>query len=423
MPSHRHPKSQSASPPRRVLLLALIAGCAWLGACKPRADAATPRATRVLFIGNSYSQRFNLPRVLEALAASASPPQRVETRGMLRGSARLKTHWDDGKAVEAIREGGWSHVVLQEQSTLGILLVDGRPQINDPERFFFPYARRFHDEAKQRGAKTVLALTWSRRQAPEAQSRLSHSFLSLGHELGATVTPIGLAWQAVREQHPDIALYVEDGSHPSPAGTYLAACTLYATLFGHSPQGLTSTVRGVALPDGQPRGGETLLVSLPEPTARILQKAAWQAVEALKARGSTLETPPPQALPSLPPGANLREEVVPGTWNGELRFYLEERGQSPAKLRLELSRTGARYTGVLRVIFAHGNGEGPFQVHPERDPAGTLRFTAPFGSDRPGLVRYEAVLGNDGKLVGTAMYEDPTTLDRMFGSWRLERAH
>jgi hypothetical protein len=27
-------------------------------------------------------------------------------------------------------------------------------------------------------------------------------------------------------------LYAEDGSHPTVAGSYLAACTFYATLFG-----------------------------------------------------------------------------------------------------------------------------------------------------------------------------------------------
>jgi hypothetical protein len=423
MPSHRPPQSPSAGISRRVLLLALVAGCALLASCKSRTEAAAePRPTRVLFIGNSYTYYNNLPRVLEAMAASASPPVRLETRGVLLGGARLKTHWDQGKAQAAIREGGWDSVVLQEQSTLGILLLDGKHHINDPERLLFPYARRFHEEVKKQGAKTVLALTWSRRHAPEAQVRLNQAFLTLGRELGAAVTPMGLAWQVVRTQHPDIALYVDDGSHPAPAGTYLAACTLYATLFGRSPEGLTSQVRGIAIPDGQPQGGEISLIDLPEPTARILQQAAWQAVQALQTAGDSIEAPPPRALPSLPSGARVRWDALAGTWNGELRFYPEEWGQSPAQLRLELTRAGAHYTGVLRVTFAEGNGEGPFQVTAEHTPEGTLRFTAPFGTNGPGQVRYEAVTDGAGKLVGTAAYEDPATLDRMFGSWTLGRA-
>jgi hypothetical protein len=276
MSGHRRASLFVTHATRRTWLLALVlAGAACLASCKKAGTDAPsgPRGIKLLFIGNSYTYYNNLPRVVEALAASASPPERLETRMVTVGGARLKTHWDDGEAVDVLREGGWSHVLLQEQSTLGMRLVDGRHEINDPERIFFPYARRFHAEARKRGARTLLALTWSRRQAPEAQARLSHAVLSLGRELGATVIPMGLAWQAVREQHPDIPLYVEDGSHPSPAGTYLAACTLYATLFGRSPEGLTATVRGVPTPGGQPRGAETSLVSLPEPMARVLQQA------------------------------------------------------------------------------------------------------------------------------------------------------
>jgi hypothetical protein len=415
-----HPTSPR--PARRALLLALVAGLC-LASCKPRGDAqSAARAKRVLFIGNSYTYYNNLPRVLEALAASASPPERLETRAITVGGARLQTHWDDGDAADALREGGWDYVVLQEQSTLGLLLVDGRHEINDPERVLAPYARRFHEEARKQGAKTVLALTWSRRRAPEAQARLNHAFFTLGRELGAPVAPIGLAWQAVREQHPGIALYVDDGSHPAPAGTYLAACTLYATLFGRSPEGLALSARGVPTPDGQPVGGETTLVSLPAEQARVLQQAAWKAVQAVRARGGTLDVPAPapRTLPVLPAGLGVRWESLPGAWEGELRLYPEEWAQSPARMRLELVKEGEGYTGTVRVTFVNGNTEGPFPVNAARSPQGTLRFTLPFSEALPGEVRHEAVMTSDGRLVGTAAWEDPKTRDRALGSWRLE---
>jgi hypothetical protein len=34
-------------------------------------------------------------------------------------------------------------------------------------------------------------------------------------------------------------LWQSDGSHPNEAGTYLAACVFYATLFQQSPEGLS----------------------------------------------------------------------------------------------------------------------------------------------------------------------------------------
>ena len=58
-------------------------------------------------------------------------------------------------------------------------------------------------------------------------------------ELAALVVPLGPAWQAALRQRPDLRLYVEDGSHPSKAGSYLAACVFYATLFDQGSIGLT----------------------------------------------------------------------------------------------------------------------------------------------------------------------------------------
>ena len=61
---------------------------------------------------------------------------------------------------------------------------------------------------------------------------------TVGDDLGIDVAPVGAAWAAARVEHPEIDLWQPDGSHPSAAGTYLAACVLYATIFGASPEGL-----------------------------------------------------------------------------------------------------------------------------------------------------------------------------------------
>jgi len=52
---------------------------------------------------------------------------------------------------------------------------------------------------------------------------------------------VGDAWQTVVDEQPDAALWQGDGVHPTTAGTYLAACVFYASIFGRSPVGLTYT--------------------------------------------------------------------------------------------------------------------------------------------------------------------------------------
>jgi hypothetical protein len=50
------------------------------------------------------------------------------------------------------------------------------------------------------------------------------------------VVPVGRAWQAAIEKGSDLRLYVDDGSHPSATGSYLAACVFHVGLFGEAPQ-------------------------------------------------------------------------------------------------------------------------------------------------------------------------------------------
>src|SRR5437879_10870437 len=64
-----------------------------------------------------------------------------------------------------------------------------------------------------------------------------HTFISL--EQQAALAPVGYAWMARLTDSLDPDLWQDDGSHPSVAGTYLAACVFYARIFAQSPVGLT----------------------------------------------------------------------------------------------------------------------------------------------------------------------------------------
>src|SRR5437764_9334948 len=72
----------------------------------------------VLFIGNSFTARNDLPGLVARLAAARG--KTVRHRLISAGGASLRTHWNAGEAARAITDGGFDHVVLQEQSTLPV---------------------------------------------------------------------------------------------------------------------------------------------------------------------------------------------------------------------------------------------------------------------------------------------------------------
>jgi hypothetical protein len=174
---------------------------------------------RILFVGNSFVSRNDVPGLVRDLAASADRPS--ATAAIVAGGASLRRHLNAGTVVRALSESSWDLVVLQEQSTL---------PIKNP--------RRYHENVRAMaalvaaaGAEPVLYMTWARRAAPESQQLLTAAVEAIGKEVGARVAPVGLAWSAVARSHPDIGLYAADGSHPTAAGSLLAAFVLYGVIF------------------------------------------------------------------------------------------------------------------------------------------------------------------------------------------------
>jgi hypothetical protein len=67
---------------------------------------------------------------------------------------------------------------------------------------------------------------------------LARHYTEVGNAVGALVIPIGLAFEEAYKQRPDLKLHKGfDGSHPDLIGTYLAAGTVFASIYGQSPVG------------------------------------------------------------------------------------------------------------------------------------------------------------------------------------------
>lgn len=384
-----------------------------------------PQSLRVLFIGNSYTYFNNLPEIFAKLAESGRQAT-VETRMEAPGGWRLKDHWEKGEAPKTLRDGKWDYVVLQEQSTLGFnLFVEGRPRIVSDE-FFEPYAVKWASEIRKAGATPVFYLTWARKTNPEDQAALNYAYVHAANESGAQVAPVGIAWTEVRQEQPAIELYMNDGSHPSPAGTYLAGCTLYASIFHQSPVGLPGKISGIPINPNTAKeetGKIATLVDLPADPARALQTAAWNAWQKLKENGGYLKVSP-VSMPSLPPlpiGLQLSSIDLEGTWSGNLLLYPPP--YLPTEMVLQMRRDNSNWRGRLKLSFHSANQpDRSFDLGDLRLDERELTFTDPTGM--PGLkVHFRGVSPRSNELQGTAeaTRESPDSPVRLLGTWKLRR--
>ena len=180
---------------------------------------------RVLFIGNSFTARNDVPGLIAAIAHERGVP--FEHRLIWAGGASLKRHWNAGEAREALAAARWDIVVLQEQSTL---------PIKNAERFY-EGVELFAAPIRAAGARMALYMTWARLHALDTQEALTDAYLNAGYAFDARVVPVGEAWMRYGATADLAALYDKDGSHPSLAGSMLAAEVFGAVLF----DGLTAS--------------------------------------------------------------------------------------------------------------------------------------------------------------------------------------
>jgi len=126
---------------------------------------------------------------------------------------------------------------------------------------FSEYSKKHSDTVRTHGGVPVFFMTWAYADKPEMTAELAEAYTRVGNDNGVFVIPVGLAFAKSIQRRPELNLYAADKRHPSMAGTYLAACTMYASLFKKSPVDLKYTA------------------GLDEASAKLLQTVARETVQ------------------------------------------------------------------------------------------------------------------------------------------------
>ena len=206
-----------------------------------------------LFIGNSYTYVNNLPQLISGIATSFGDTLNYDNSTP--GGATFNAHSSNSTTLAKISQQQWDYVILQAQSQ--------EPSFPPAQvsNDVFPYAQILIDsiQANSLCTEPIFFMTWGRKYGDQMncaayppictylgmQQRLRESYLDMTFNHNATCSPVGMSWKESIAQDSTINLYTSDNSHPSIYGSYLAACTFYATIFKKSPIGSTYMPTGI----------------------------------------------------------------------------------------------------------------------------------------------------------------------------------
>src|SRR5262245_1998935 len=233
-------------------------------------ESGVTRPASAIYIGNSFFYYNNsMHNHVTQLLRAADPSYRFRATSVtISGSG---SDWHDVESY--FRPNAIGTYSFDANNNVVFNRIDGRlfdlailmdcsqcpvhPQLKS---VFQQFSKRHSDTVRKHGAKPVLFMSWAYADKPEMTAELAEAYTKAGNENDAFVIPAGLAFARSVQQRPQLNLYAPDKRHPSPAGTYLAASTIYGSLFKNSPVGLKYSA------------------GLDEATTKFLQTVAWETV-------------------------------------------------------------------------------------------------------------------------------------------------
>jgi len=200
----------------------------------------------MLFMGNSHTSYNDLTSMVADMVRAGRPGvtvTAVEAPSWMFLDERL----NHVPSIDLLHSQRWSYVILQAQkySTTGQFTYSTEE------------AKELIRRSRQQNAVPVMFPEWPRRDVDESD-RIYDLHVTIAQAEPACVAPIGQAWDLALSRHPSLVLHAADGNHSEPAGAFLAALVLYATITGQSPLNLPAfpqypvdgatqaTLRGIA---------------------------------------------------------------------------------------------------------------------------------------------------------------------------------
>lgn len=209
--------------------------------------------TKVLFLGNSFTYVNNCNTLFAGFCSAAGIPFTVDINaqaGMAVADEQIVGHVNDAVSQSKITSKKWDYIVVQDNqgdyvNSAGIPGACGSANV------------ALYNKIKANNACTRIiyfggwgpvggVTTGDNTTACIDRIHTNMCYLNNNVDQSAPkepeiVAPIGKAWITSMSQMPSVNLYYSDNVHPGLPGSYLAAATIFTTIFKQDPSNLSYT--------------------------------------------------------------------------------------------------------------------------------------------------------------------------------------
>ncbi|OIQ30943.1 MAG: hypothetical protein BM564_01655 [Bacteroidetes bacterium MedPE-SWsnd-G2] len=225
---------------KRFALLLILIGL-------PLSHSFAQISKQVLFLGNSYTGANNLPLIIQNMAENTGDVLIYDSNTP--GGHRFLNHAVNSTSLAKINAEQWDYVVLQGQSQ------ETSWSASQMATEVYPHVETLTTaiRANYDCSNPLFYMTWGRENGDAnncefiswvctyegMDDAIYNTYMDLAEVNEGEVAPAGAVWRYLRTNHPEIDLYTADGSHPSLAGSYAAACAFYTMIYKKDPSLIT----------------------------------------------------------------------------------------------------------------------------------------------------------------------------------------
>ena len=193
---------------------------------------------KILFIGSSYFNYNNLPKMFENIVLNSGKEIFVDRYGA--NGMFLSDHASSYLTEAKISEHDWDYIILQ-----GV----GR-NMAYPDYFtdhpVYPSLITLNEIMHQNceSTKMIYCLPWAFEDGmtwykdwtdtyEDMQLKIFDTTINYSNDIGFIIAPVGWAWYKILEEndYPLHFLHMSDWNHPSFKGSYVMACVLFSTVY------------------------------------------------------------------------------------------------------------------------------------------------------------------------------------------------
>ncbi|WP_232457103.1 SGNH/GDSL hydrolase family protein [Polaribacter sp. SA4-12] len=176
-------------------------------------------AQKILFVGNSLTYSNNLPDILEDIANKSGIE--IKTKSLCFANYAIADHLNEGKLHKTLSKKKYDYVVVQQGPSSQL---EGKKMLIDDGRILKKVCDKYN-------TKLVYFMVWTSKKWYHTLDLVIENHKIAAKQNNALLFPVGKVWKEYNKHKNVEYLYSLDGFHPSKAGSFLAALTMFHRLY------------------------------------------------------------------------------------------------------------------------------------------------------------------------------------------------